>query len=1423
MRFHGIIAILIIAMLLSSGLSILAYGSQHYASGKNQTPNGPYYIPLKQSGVILKGFHKKNAVNSTMPMNILVTLSYRNQAGLNALLYKLQDRASPYYHKYLTSQEFISDYSPSLAEYDSYVNYFRNEGMNITGTYSDRLSIAISTSAGEVERAFHTNITFFNSSNGTFYAPDSPLYLSRNLGSISGITGISDQFKAKISPMFAGSGSGQYLYGADLQNAYQLNKLYQDSGYPTGKTVATILWSGTDSGTPVGPFVPSDISTYLSDNLPSGEPRSAFYGLPVGGAPLPGASAAYDTTDANVESTLDLEMAGSTAPGATLVEVYGPQPYLNYLDEAFAEILNPNYNTTLDNALSHVVAISNSWGSGDMYDSAWAQYEQEAASRGITVLVSSGDNGNTNSVYPSFPATMGYDSYGSLAVGGTQTILSGSQSSDGSGTTGISSQSVWYNTPNSGDGSQGGVSTLYSEPSWQVNSPDANGVITGSSSITGVSSGRGTPDIAAVGANMLVYLSSVPNGGTGYYELWGTSIASPLDAGLVASMDNYMNSMEGFMNPFIYSIGQEQYQGIYSGPPPFYFIHNGSNGAFGSANGYNLVDGWGSINAYNFVLAQESTGEVTFTESGVPSNTKWYVNLSNGQSLSSTAASISSLLQDGTYSYTASVLQPGYNFPTGSFSVRGSPENIIVTFAYSTYKVSFTEAGLSTGNWYVNTSSESFKASYGSPISFNLPNGTYGYTVATDYKNYAPKTGSGSFMISGADIAIPQITFSPVEYAITFNESGLPASYQWEIDLNGATYKSATGALTINLQNGTYSFTALSLSNNSYSSQGGVFTVHGGALSIPVAFKEAFHIYFSESGLPQGVKWSVNLNGAANTSVTPGDIGYALPNGTYKYYIPGIPGYHPLVSSGTVNINGNSQTISEIFVVTTYNVAFTQYGLPSGTWYVNFTSGPGTYGNDRVFSSGKSLSLQLPNGTYSYDVASSDKKYEASGSAFTLQGHGVYMNVYFNPVTYAVSFHENGLPSGMNWNISINSIRFESSSDIQTIHEVNGTYTYQISGPAGYHPVVSSGEFAINGASQSINVIFQAYTYNITFSEGNLPQYTEWWVNLTNGMSFNTTNNTMNGLLSNGTYYFHVGTSNKSWINTNSYFDHGKYELIVAGYSYTYSIYFILMTYNITIFESGLSPGAHWEGYIPGSYGFYGGTARSASAFLPNGTYEFNFTAWQNGVEYEPTTTNITVNGANSTYYITFHRYYTITFEEAGLPAGQNSFYWGVNFTGIAFSTYGGNEVNASAIDGIYRAMPINNSLYYGVLSGDLITVNGSNLTVMVKYEPYAFITVSIYPENATVIIDGVWENTLYGYLNVSLLPGNHSIVVYENGYTTYYKNTTLSGGKAVHLQVTLQPPANTKAFRESILAAIAAAIGISSIVTVSYVIRKRN
>jgi subtilase family serine protease len=652
--------------------------------------NQSFLIPNSETGVVTN-IHALGPENVNHHISVMITLQYRNQAYLNQFLSEVQNPSSPLYHHYLTSQEFSTMFSASSTEYYHYVEYFQSRGFSVS-TYADRVSIALSGSVGQFETLFGTTISNFRTANNQFYAPTSQLSLPVYFGPISSVVGLSDQYKATISPMFQGSGSSQTLYGADFQNAYQLSQLYQKYGYPTNETIATILWSGTNSaGQDVAPFVPSDISYYYAHNIPSSEPQPVAYGYPILGAPAPGPSAQNDTSQADYESTLDLEMAGSVAPGAHIVEVYGPSSTQSDLDQAFAAVLNPSYNTSVDNALSHVVAISNSWGGTDTNDSTWMQYEQEAAARGITVLASSGDDGDTSSPAPSFPATMSYNDFGTLAVGGTTTTLTGTASTNGSGTTGIQTQSVWYNTPNSGDGSQGGVSSIFAEPSWQSGSSDANGIITGASSTTGVSSGRGTPDIAADGANMEIYITY--SGSSSYQELWGTSIASPLTAGVIAVMDHSLGTPEGFINPLIYKFGQEQYSGTFSGAPALYFVSNGSNGAFSAENGYSLAVGWGSINAYNFVNAQlgittapppsPTDYTVTFTESGLASGTSWSVTF-NGTAQSSTGTSIQFSVTNGSYSYTVGSVS-GYTVSpsSGSVTVSGSAQSISIVYTAS--------------------------------------------------------------------------------------------------------------------------------------------------------------------------------------------------------------------------------------------------------------------------------------------------------------------------------------------------------------------------------------------------------------------------------------------------------------------------------------------------------------------------------------------------------------------------------------------------------------------------------------------------------------------------------------------------------------------------------------------------------------------
>jgi hypothetical protein len=72
------------------------------------------------------------------------------------------------------------------------------------------------------------------------------------------------------------------------------------------------------------------------------------------------------------------------------------------------------------------------------------------------------------------------------------------------------------------------------------------------------------------------------------------------------------------------------------------------------------------------------TFTVTFTETGLPSGTTWYINLSNGKSLSSTSTTITVSLTNGTYNYTAS--SSGYKQKTGSITLNDNSVTVTVAF-----------------------------------------------------------------------------------------------------------------------------------------------------------------------------------------------------------------------------------------------------------------------------------------------------------------------------------------------------------------------------------------------------------------------------------------------------------------------------------------------------------------------------------------------------------------------------------------------------------------------------------------------------------------------------------------------------------------------------------------------------------------------
>ena len=260
------------------------------------------------------------------------------------------------------------------------------------------------------------------------------------------------------------------------------------------------------------------------------------------------------------EETLDVEAVHAMAPGAKVVYV-GASNCLEGLDTAWAE--------TIDNHVADV--ITNSWtdGTDDItllgtdYVEFYEQFSTEAALTGITVNFSSGDDGDHTaggtdlaSKTVEFPADLPLVT----GVGGTSVFVGshrqwlgeyGWQTDYSTLTNG-----AWTPPPpgtyNSGGG--GGTSQLFTQPWYQ-----AGKVPTSISEYYSSTPMRAVPDIAMAGdpnTGMIVGETQVFPDGTYWdqYRIGGTSLSSPLLAGVVAVANQVHRHPLGFINPLYYRL-----------------------------------------------------------------------------------------------------------------------------------------------------------------------------------------------------------------------------------------------------------------------------------------------------------------------------------------------------------------------------------------------------------------------------------------------------------------------------------------------------------------------------------------------------------------------------------------------------------------------------------------------------------------------------------------------------------------------------------------------------------------------------------------------------------------------------------------------------------------------------------------------------
>ncbi|MHB1648511.1 MAG: hypothetical protein ACYCR8_07230, partial [Cuniculiplasma sp.] len=283
--------------------------------------------------------------------------------------------------------------------------------------------------------------------------------------------------------------------------------------------------------------------------------------------------------------------------------------------------------------------------------------------------------------------------------------------------------------------------------------------------------------------------------------------------------------------------------------------------------------------------------------------------------------------------------------------------------------------------------------------SFSLTNGSYTYTLSTSDKIYSPSPSSGSFTVNGASVS-NSVKFSFVNYTATFIESSLPSGTAWYVNLsNGMKSGAITGtSYSFSLTNGTYSYnisTAEKIYTPSPASRS--FTVNGGSVSNTVPFSAVdYTVTFTESGLPSGTVWYVNLsNGMNSGAITGTSYSFNLTNGSYSYNIATTnKTYHANADSFTVIGKGTPETIS--FSKFIYTVTFTVSGLPNGThWSILFNGATSS-------SNGTSITFRLANGTYSYTISSiSGYSTSSSSGSITLNGANIGKNIKFDNTSFS--------------------------------------------------------------------------------------------------------------------------------------------------------------------------------------------------------------------------------------------------------------------------------------------------------------------------------------------------------------------------------------------------------------------------------------
>src|SRR5271167_353676 len=331
----------------------------------------PLAVAQYDAGAVSPGFPMEHMLLTLLP-------DAAQQDALNQLLDAQHNPESAYYHQWLTPEQYGERFGISEADTAQVVGWLQDHGMEVEEVTAGRRSIVFSGSAALVESAFHTRIHAYKVGNELHHAnatdPEIPAALVQVVGGVVSLHDFHSEpmhgFVRKASPEFT-SGGSYYLAPADFATIYDLVPLYQQSINGNGQSVAIVARSNIKI---------ADVRQFRT-----------FFGLPANDPQIivNGADPGIWNSNEETEADLDVEWSGAVARNATIKFVVSKSTNSSDgVDLSAQYIVNHNLAPVMSTSFGFCEAALGS-SANSFLNSLW----QQAAVQGITVLVSSGDNG----------------------------------------------------------------------------------------------------------------------------------------------------------------------------------------------------------------------------------------------------------------------------------------------------------------------------------------------------------------------------------------------------------------------------------------------------------------------------------------------------------------------------------------------------------------------------------------------------------------------------------------------------------------------------------------------------------------------------------------------------------------------------------------------------------------------------------------------------------------------------------------------------------------------------------------------------------------------------------------------------------------------------------------------------------------------